>query len=371
MNLIAKTYEGFEILLQKELESLGAQNIRVLKRAVEFDGDRKMLYKSNLHLRTAVKILVNIASFKASNETELYENAKKISWFDHMGTFQSFAIDTVVKSEIFTHSKYVAYKVKDAIADHFREKRGRRPNVNTYDPDVRFNVRIFNDEVDISLDSSGSSLHLRGYRVETLIAPLSGVLAAGILMFSEFDKFDTFLDPMCGSGTLSTEALMINTNTAPNLHREKFGFMGWSDYEPSLWQSLREEALSSITEPTMRFMASDIDRKAVFASKKNLSLLTHGDKVAVKHGDFFKLKGISENAVIIINPPYDMRIESDDIIKLYTEIGDKLKQEFSGATAWVFSANLEALKFIGLKPTKKIKLMNGKLEAELRKFELY
>lgn len=371
MNLIAKTYEGFEGLLQKELENLGAKNIRPLKRAVAFEGNRELLYRSNLYLRTPVKILVNIASFRASNETELYENAKKINWFDHMGTFQSFAIDTVVTSEFFNHSKYVAYKVKDAIADLFREKRGRRPNVNTYDPDVRFNVRIFNDEVDISLDSSGNSLHLRGYRVESLAAPLSEVLAAGILMFSEFDKFNTFLDPMCGSGTLSTEALMINTNTAPNLHREKFGFMSWLDYEPSLWQNIREEALSQINEPTMEFTASDIDRKAVFATKKNLSLLTHGDKVSVKHGDFFKLKNIGENSVIIINPAYDVRIESEDIIKLYTEIGDKLKQEFSGSTAWVFSANMEALKFIGLKPAKKLKLMTGKLPAELRKFELY
>jgi putative N6-adenine-specific DNA methylase len=371
MKLIAKTYEGFEVLLQKELENLGAKNIKPLKRAVEFEGNRELLYKANLHLRTAVKILVNIHSFKASNENELYENAKKINWLDHMGTFQSFAIDTVVTSEFFNHSKYVAYKVKDAIADHFREKRGRRPNVNTYDPDVKFNVRIYNDEVDISLDSSGHSLHMRGYRVESLAAPLSEVLAAGIMMFSEFEKHNTFLDPMCGSGTLSTEALMINTNTAPNLHREKFGFMGWSDYEPSLWQNIREEALSCISEPEMSFMASDIDRKAVFAAKKNLSLLTHGDKVEVKHGDFFKLKSINENAVIIINPPYDMRIESDDVVKLYTDIGDKLKQDFSGATAWVFSANMEALKFIGLKPAKKIKLMNGKLPAELRKFELY
>ena len=371
MKLIAKTYEGLEPVLQKELEELGAKNIEVGKRAVSYDGDKEILYKSNLHLRTAIKILVHIGHFEARNEDELYKKAMSFDWFNYLSLTQTFSIETIVNSEIFRHSKYVAYKVKDAIADKFKEKKGRRPNVNTYNPDVKFNIKIFDNQVDISLDSSGDSLHLRGYKVEGLTAPLSEVLAAGILLNSNFREFPDFLDPMCGSGTLITEALMINTNTAPNLYREHFGFMNWSDFEYNLWDKQKIEAKENITKPTIEFKGMDIERKAIFATKKNLSMLPYGDKVNIENGDFFKYNKCGEHSFLIMNPPYDIRMETDDIINFYVEIGNKLKREYVSSTAWIFSANFDALKFVGLKPSAKFKLMNGKLPAELRKFEVF
>lgn len=371
MKLIAKTYEGLEPVLQKELEELGANNILAGKRAVTYDGDKEMLYRSNLHLRTAIKILVHIEHFEAKNEDQLYNKAKDFDWFQYLNLSQTFSIETSVNSEIFRHSKYVAYRVKDAIADKFTDKKGRRPNVNTYNPDVKFNIKIFNDQVEISLDSSGDSLHMRGYKVEGLTAPLSEVLAAGILLNSNFQEFTDFLDPMCGSGTLVTEALMINTSTAPNIFRERFGFMSWRDFEYSLWERLKTEAKEKTTKPTISFKGMDIDRKAVFASKKNLSMLPHGDMVNIENGDFFKYNKCPEHRFLMFNPPYDLRIQTDEIINFYMEIGNKLKKEFVPATAWIFSANLEALKHVGLKHTTKVKLMNAKLPAELRKYDVY
>ncbi|MGE5356012.1 MAG: THUMP domain-containing class I SAM-dependent RNA methyltransferase [Deltaproteobacteria bacterium] len=371
MLIIAKTFEGLEPVLEQEINLLGGKNIEVGKRAISFEGDKKLMYKANLYLRTAIKVLVNINHFTAKNEDQLYQKAKEFNWFDYLSLSQSFSIETNVSSDIFTHSKYVAYKIKDAIADKFKEKKGRRPNVNTYNPDVKFNVRIFQDQVDISLDSSGESLHLRGYKVEGLQAPLSEVLAAGILLNTDFKEYKDFLDPMCGSGTLLTEALMINTNTAPNLYRESFGFMSWNDYEPTMWSTLKTQAKTLIQEPTIVFKAMDIERKAVFATKKNLSMLKYGDHVAVESGDFFKYSKTDKHSFLIMNPPYDLRIETDEIINFYKEIGHKLKKGFVPSTAWIFSANIEALKHLGLKHAARFKLMNAKLPAELRKYEIY
>lgn len=336
-----------------------------------FEGDLEVLYKANLYLRTAIRILVPIAKFEARNEDELYENAKKINWFEYFTISQTFAIDTNVSSEIFTHSKYVAYKVKDAIADKFREKQGRRPNVNTYDPNAKFNVRIYNSTVEISLDSSGSSLHQRGYKIDSLEAPLSEVLAAGILLNTDFQSKKSFYDPMCGSGTLLTEALMININMAPNFMREKFSFMNWGNYKERLWNEIKAKAKEDIIEPTIEFEGSDISRKAVFATKKNLSILPHGNTVNVFKKDFFKCDDCDGKDFIIMNPPYDIRLKEDEIIKFYKSIGDKLKQDCAPTEAWIFSGNIPALKLFGLKPSLKLKMMNGKLDAELRKFEIY
>ncbi|MEZ4906916.1 MAG: THUMP domain-containing protein [Saprospiraceae bacterium] len=371
MQIIAKTFEGLENTVANEIKELGGENINIVKRAVEYEGALSLVYKSNLHLRSAIKVLINIAQFSANDEYELYEKAKKIPWFDFIGLNQTFAIDSNVNSEFFKHSKYVAYKVKDAIADKFTEIRGRRPNVNVYNPDVRINIRIFQNNVDISLDSSGDPLHIRGYKIDNLYAPLNEVLAAGILLNTDFNQKDSFYDPMCGSGTLLTEAMMINTNYAPNIHRESFGFMTWHDFDNKLWKSILNNAKESITKPSIHFFGSDIDRKAVFATKKNLTILNFGNDIDVKQADFFKIKNCSDFKFIIMNPPYDVRLQTEDIIGFYKNIGDKLKKDCTGIEAWVFSANLEALKLLGLKPDSKTKLMNGKLPAELRKYSLY
>ena len=371
MQLIAKTLYGLEDVLVKEIQALGTKNIEKLKRAVAFEGDMSMMYRANLHLRTALRILVKITEFKAGNEEDLYCKIKKINWNEFIGLKDSFAIDTNVSSPVFTHSKYVAYKVKDAIADFFREKTGRRPNVNVLEPDIKINIRIYNDTVTVSLDSSGESLHRRGYKIQTLDAPLNEVLAAGILLHTDFESYKSFADPMCGSGTLVTEALMINTNTAPNINREKFGFMTWSNFDRSLWQEIMENAKKLIKEPDIKFYASDSQRKAVFATKKNLMLIPHGDKVTVEKKDFFRFDRCDQVDFIIMNPPYDVRLKEEGIVDFYRRIGDKLKKDCAPCTAWIFSANIPALKMTGLKPSKKIPLMNGKLEAQLRKFEVY
>jgi len=362
---------GLEPVLSQEIEQIGGNNIEIAKRAVIFEGDLELLYKANLHLRTAIRVLVAIAKFEAKDEDELYKKAKEIDWLKYFKLSQTFAIDTNVTSDTFRHSKYVAYKVKDAIADRFREVKGRRPNVNTYNPNAKFNVRIHNTTVEISLDSSGTSLHQRGYKIDSLEAPLSEVLAAGILLNTDFNTKKHFIDPMCGSGTLLTEALMINTNMAPNILRDNFGFMNWSNYKERLWMELIDNAKASITEPSIKFEGSDISRKAVFASKKNLSILPNGNNVTITKKDFFKLDSCKEKPFIIMNPPYDIRLKEDEIVEFYKKIGDKLKQDCAPCDAWIFSGNIPALKLFGLKPNKKIKLMNGKLDAELRYFDIY
>lgn len=371
MQLLAKTLSGLEDVLVKEIRNLGGENIEKLKRAVAFEGDLTMMYKANLHLRTALRILVKITEFKARSEEELYRKIKMIDWSGILDLKSTFAIDTNVSSTIFTHSKYVAYKAKDAIADFFREKTGRRPNVNVFEPDVKINIRIYNDSVTVSLDSSGESLHRRGYKIQTLDAPLSEVLAAGILLHTDFGEHDSFADPMCGSGTLVTEALMINTNTAPNINREKFGFMTWKNFDRHLWHQIVEEAQNLVKEPDIKFYASDSQRKAVFATKKNLTLLPYGNMVKVEKKDFFQYDRCDQIDFLIMNPPYDIRLKEEEIVAFYKHIGDKLKKDCAPCTAWIFSANIPALKMIGLKPSKKIPLMNGKLDAQLRKFDVY
>lgn len=371
MKIIAKTLTGLEEVLQKEIEELGGKNIEIVKRAVVFEGDIELLYKANLHLRTAIRVLVAIAQFDAQNEDELYSQAKEIDWFKYLDLKQTFSFDTNVNSEIFTHSKYIAYKVKDALADKFTEKKGRRPNVNTYDPSVKFNIRIHNTSVEISLDSSGDSLHMRGYKVDSQEAPLSEVLAAGILLNTNFSEKKYFLDPMCGSGTLLTEALMINIDMAPNLLRDKFGFMGWKNFQQRLWNELITQAKDRIKSPSIKFQGCDIARKAMFATRKNLSLIPHGNAVELSKKDFFKNNEFNEFDFIIMNPPYDIRLKEDEIVEFYKKIGNKLKQDYAPCDAWIFSGNITALKLIGLKASKKIKLMNGQLDAELRKFDIY
>lgn len=371
MQLIAKTYEGLENQLYEEVIGLGASNVIKSKRAVIYNGDQKLVYESNLKLRTALRILVNINSFKAVNQDELYNKAKKIDWKSFMSVNQSFSIDTVVKSTYFTHSKFVAYKVKDAIVDYFKEKYNRRPNVNTISGDVKFNVKVNEDFVEISLDSSGDSLHLRGYKVDDHAAPLSEVLAAGILLNTDFKSFKSVYDPMCGSGTILTEGFMVDCNIAPNIYREHFGFMNWLDFDRPLWDSIKRNSNNNTQAPTLQYFGTDISRKAVFSTMKNISVFGNNQAFNISAADFLKSKPIVSEGCLIFNPPYDIRLQSDDINSLYKEIGDKLKHDFKNSVAWIFSANTEALKNIGLKPKVKIKLMNGKLPAELRKYELY
>ncbi len=371
MKIIAKTLQGLEEVLQRELKGIGVENATILKRAVEYEGNLEVLYKSNLYLRTAMRILVPIADFTANSEDELYKKIYDIEWTDIFSLKDTFSIDINSNSDIFSHSRYALYKFKDAVVDKMRDKWGKRININQYDPTIKLNVRIFKNQVNVSMDSSGDSLHLRGYKIDGLQAPLSEVLASGILLNSNIDKINHLHDPMCGSGTLISEALMIATDTAPNIFREKFGFMNWGDFSTKTWSNVIKEAKDKICSPKFKISGSDISRKAVFATKRNITALAHADTVDLSKQDFFKSEKIKGTDTLIFNPPYDIRLKEDEIITFYKKIGDTLKQKYKDTNAWIFSGNIDALKQIGLKASKKIKLLNGNIDSELRLFEMF
>ncbi|AZQ64571.1 class I SAM-dependent RNA methyltransferase [Flammeovirga pectinis] len=367
--MTAKTFFGLEEVLKKELIQIGATNVKAGNRAVTFEGDTEVLYKANLHLRTALKILLPIKQFRARNEQELYDRVKEINWAKYIDLEGTFAIDSTVWSETFTHSKFVALKVKDAIADHFTEIFKRRPNVDVSEPDIQVHIHISQRECILSLDSSGESLHRRGYRSEQRQAPLNEVLAAGIIMLTGWKGERPFLDPMCGSGTLLIEAAMIASNTAPGVKR-KFAFMNWKQYDRKLWNQVLREAKRAVVEIEVPIVGSDIEREAIDISFANAERSGLDEDLRISKNSFFDRKPIGENGIIVCNPPYGERI-GKDIEELYKQMGDKLKQDFSGYDAWIFSGNMQALKFVGLRPSKRIELYNGAIECRLAKYEMY
>lgn len=371
MKLVAKTFHGLEQVLAGELEALGATNINVLKRAVSFDANKELLYRSNLQLRTAIRILQPLTTFKARNDEELYRAVKAYDWSPYLRDDQTLAIDPVVFSRFFTHSKYVALKVKDAICDQFRDKSGKRPSVDLQRPNLMINVHVAEDQFTLSMDSSGQPLNRRGYRTKEHPAPINEVLAAGMVMLSGYDGSQPFLDPMCGSGTIVMEATMIAARMAPNLKRKEFGFMRWNNYDESLWKKVFDEAQAQVRTPPQRINGSDMALSAIDVSRH--SALDFGLKqyIDFEVAPFSEVLPKGKNGIAIMNPPYDERMKSKDIVMLYTQIGDQLKQRFSGWNAWVISSNFEALKVISLKPAERHTLFNGSLECRFQKFDLY
>lgn len=370
-NYIAKTLQGLEPTLIQELEDLGATNIKPLMRGASFDGDLKLLYRANLELRTAIRILKPFIHFRARHEDELYDKIQRIDWSKHLTLKHTFAIHAVTNSRYFRHSKYAALKTKDAIVDQFRNKYDRRPNVNTVSPDLQINVHIYEDEVNLSFDSSGDSLHMRGYRRETGEAPINEVLAAGMIMLTGWKGESIFIDPMCGSGTLLAEAAMIASNTPPGLLRERFGFQKWKNFNEALWLEVLEEAKAKIKKPSHPILGFDSDFKAVRMAERNLETAEMLDYVEVKRCKMERLEAPEEKGIIVTNPPYDERLQSDNINDLYSMMGDRFKQQFTGYEAWMITSNYEASKRIGLRPSKRIPLQNGALECRFLKFELY
>lgn len=369
--IVAKTIFGLEDVLAKEIKAIGGKDIQKLNRAIKYRGDKRVLYKSNLHLRTAIKILKPIDRFMAFDEIALYKKIKRIDWTKFLTVDQTFAIDGTTHGNTFTHSKYVALKVKDAIADHFREKFDKRPSVNTKSPDLRINIQIADKQCIVSLDSSGESLNKRGYRVGQNDAPINEVLAAGMIALSGWKGNKPFLDPMCGSGTIAIEAAMIANNIAPGRNRQ-FTFEMWSDFDQSLWKALKEEATQKITKNPCFITGRDVDRSVIKIAEENARKAGVDHKVTFKTVDFTKSSWEREPGIIVINPPYGERLkEREEIIPFYGEIGSKLKHSYENFDAWIISSNLRGLKFVGLKPSKKIKLYNGSLECSFNKYELY
>ncbi|NVO20102.1 MAG: hypothetical protein HXX13_10400 [Bacteroidetes bacterium] len=370
---IAKTIAGLEEVLAQELTSLGGTGVEILNRAVGFYGDKRLLYKSNYCSRTALRILSPLFSFQMADEDDLYTNLFEYPWEELMGVTQTLAIDSVVSDSELTHSHYVALRSKDAVVDRFREKfNGRRPSVDIDDPDFRINIHIFGNVCDVSLDSSGTSLHKRGYRVSNAEAPMSEVLAAGLILLSGWNKKSHFIDPMCGSGTLLIEAALIANNFPPGLYRKSFGFMRWKDFDQQIWDEVIAEAEDQQTEFEFQIIGNDIAAKNLAAARVNVKSARLHKDIHLQVGPFSEMaRPEGEPGMIIINPPYGERIRTNDIIGLYKEIGDTLKKNFSGYKAWVISSDQYALKSVGLKASRKDIIWNGPLECRFAGFDLY
>lgn len=370
--MVAKTLYGMEGLLADELRKLGASNVEIGTRNVAFEGDTGFMYKANLCCRTAIKILKPITAFNVFTEEDLYKKVYAIPWEKYMDAKGSLAVDSTVFSEQFTHSQYISLKTKDAIVDRFRDQVGERPNVDLDHPTLRINVHIDRNICTISLDSSGQSLHKRGYKVESTIAPINEVLAAGLIMLSGWQGQCDFLDPMCGGGTILTEAAMIACNIPPNLNKDEFGFETWPDFDVDLYELIEAAALKKIRDFRYKIYGYDIDPFTVKKAKENIKSANLQDFIEVKAQDFFESKKEGERPIhLVFNPPYDERISIDDMEKFYGNIGNTLKRGYPGTQAWMITANMEALKCVGLRPSKRIKVYNGKLESKFVKYEMY
>ncbi len=368
--LIAKTFQGLEETLAKELTALGANNIEIGRRMVAFSGDKEMMYKANFCLRTAIRILKPIKHFKAKSADEVYEAVKAIPWEEYLDCKSSFAVDAVVFSDEFRHSKFVAYKVKDAIVDYFREKTGERPSVRINNPDVGLNIHIAQESCTLSLDSSGESLHRRGYRQEAVEAPLNEVLAAGMILMSGWQGECDFIDPMCGSGTLPIEAALIARNIAPGVFRKEFAFEKWNDFDQELFDSIYNDD-SQEREFTHKIYGYDNNPKAIEIATHNVKAAGLTKDITLTLRPFQQFEQPAEKAIIITNPPYGERISTPDLLGLYQVIGERLKHAFIDNDAWILSYREECFDQIGLKPSVKVPLFNGSLECEFRKYQIF
>ncbi len=369
-NMLAKTYFGLEDILAKELTELGANEIETERRAVRFKGDKTLLYKANLCLRSAIRILVPIAQFKATDADEVYEKAKKINWEEYIGIKQSFIINETVNSENFRHSKFVAYRLKDAIADYFTELYDKRPSVSITSPDIYIDIHISHNECTISLDSSGVSLHKRGYRSSQNEAPISEAQAAGMLLMAGWDGSKDFIDPMCGSGTFLIEAALIALNIPPCIYRTQFAFEKWHDFDKELFDDLYNDD-SEEREFTHKIIGYDVNPNTVKIAQENIKAAGLSKYIEVQCRDIANFEEVTEPSLIVTNPPYGERLKPEDLRDLYREIGRALKHKFVNGEAWVISSHAENLAAIGLKPSQRVELKNGALDCEFWKFEIF
>lgn len=374
---------GLEPILAEELTQLGANNVQIGRRMVSFTGDKAMMYRANFALRTAIRILKPIHRFKAVSAEQVYDNVRKIDWREYLATdndrqdtegpsatFRTFAVDSVVFSEEFKHSMFVSYKVKDAIVDQLRETTGRRPNVSVANPDMRLHIHIADNRCTLCLDSSGESLHRRGYKQDTSKAPINEVLAAGLIMMTGWHGEKDFIDPMCGSGTFLTEAALIATNMAPGLFRKEYAFEKWPDYDPDLFDSIYNDD-SQEREFRHKIYGYDIDPKMVNTARLNVKAAGLSKYVSIERQDFKDFTQPAEKAIIVTNPPYGERISTPNLLETYDMIGRQLKHNFRGNEAWIISYHEECFDKIGLRPSLKIPVNNGSLECEFRKYQMF
>ncbi len=370
--MVAKTFQGLEDVLAEELRNLGAVNVEQGRRMVSFEGDLELLYRANLCCRTALRILKPIYKFIATDTDSLYEMVKEYDWTNVLSPSKTFAIDTVANSEEFTHSRFVTYRVKDAIVDFFKDKYGenKRPGVRLQDADVMINVHIDGDRVTLSLDSSGESLHKRGYRVAQTEAPINEVLAAGIILKSGWKGDCPLVDPMCGSGTFLIEAALIAANINPGIYRKGFAFEQWKDFDVELFDRLYNDD-SGEREFAHKIYGADISPKAIAIAEKNVKQAGVSRYVDLQIKPVSQWEEAPEKGMVVTNPPYGERISADDMDALYETIGTKLKHVFKGYNAWIIGYKDEYFNKIGLAPTQKMPMLNGALECELRQYEIF
>lgn len=368
--LTAKTLAGLEQVLAAELATLGWTDLTTGIRVVHGLGDPEALYRANLWARTAISLLYPITSFRAESPEQLYDGAKAVNWPAIFSLKKTFAIRSSVRSVNFRHSQFASLKVKDAIADRFRDELGSRPNVDPKNPHIQIDLHIDREQVHISLDSSGESLFKRGYRTETGPAPLNEVLAAGMVLLAGYDGTVPFLDPMCGSGTLPIEAALISAGLPPGYHRQRYAFMGWNNFDRELWQRLRDEVPVPSEFPRVSITGGDKNVFVINKARKNLAALPLERYVRWVVGDFRQLDAPEGKGIIVINPPYDERLEQERVTDFYRSIGDKLKRDFPGWTAWILSGHKQALKQIGLAAHTKLDLFNGGIECSFREYRI-
>jgi putative N6-adenine-specific DNA methylase len=369
--IVAKTFFGFESILADELLMLGAKKIEIGVRNVSFYGDIGFLYKANLSLRTAIRILKPIKTFQINDEKDLYSSVFNFNWEDYLSIDNSFSIESVLNTDFFSHSLFVSQRVKDGIVDRFRKLFGKRPDVDLEDPDIKINIHISQNTLTISLDSSGKPLNQRGYRSQTNIAPINEVLAAGIVILSNWDCESDLLDPMCGSGTFLIEAAMYATNYPANIKRNSFLFQNWDDWDSDLFEMIKTSVLNKVKPFDYKIIGYDKAPSAVLKCKQNIINSGFEDVIEVCENDFFNTKKTNDQFLhLLFNPPYGERLKID-IESFYKQIGDTLKSNYANSNAWFITSSLEALKHVGLRPSRKIKLYNGKLESRLAKYEIY
>lgn len=368
--LIAKTFMGLEQVLAQELTQLGANNVQIGRRVVTFTGNKEIMYRANFQLHTAIRILKPIAHFKAKSADDMYNEVSKIDWSLYIEKGKTFSVDSVVYSDEFTNSRFVTYKVKDAIVDQFRERTGTRPNISVTNPDIRLNIHVAEFDATLSLDSSGESLHRRGYRQESVEAPLNEVLAAGMILMTGWKGETDFIDPMCGSGTLPIEAALIARNISPGVFRKEFAFEKWPDFDKDLFDEIYNDE-SQEREFEHHIYGYDVDMKCVNTAKLNVTAAGLSKDITIAYQDFKDFKQPEEKSIIIMNPPYGERISTPNLLGTYKMIGERLKHNFMDNEAWILSYREECFRQIGLKPSIKIPLYNGSLECEYRRYQMF
>jgi len=368
----AKTFQGLEKILASELRKTGADNIKILKRAVSFTGDIKTMYRANYEVRTALNILQKITEFSANSSEELYKKTKQINWNLYLNLNETFSIDKTVHSNIHKHSQFAALKTKDALVDFFNEKYDKRPSVNIKNPDKKINLHINGNKCTLSIDTSGEALFKRKYRKDTGAAPLNEVLAAGIIMMTDYKNIDYFYDPMCGSGTILIEAARIFMKIPPGYNRKYFAFQKFSNYDYQLWNKVKREADKKINKNiSLKILGTDVDEKMIKIASENIFQAGLKNFIKIRHKNFLNTKFENKHGLIVTNPPYDERLKSLNINKLYKEMGNTLKNGYKNWSSYVFSGNMNAVKNIGLKPSQKFPLFNGKIECKLLKYDIY